>query len=674
MSQPAAFCRLDDYPLTRRALLWLLVAQCLAVAPFMLHTPAWIATSTLALLGLRVVLLHWEVPLPSRWLLVTLLGIASFGVLAQFGTLVGRDAGSALLLLLLGLKQFETRAIRDAVIGALLGFLVIAALFLFDQSIPIVVYALGTGVVLAAALSALNPGSGELRIAPNLKLAIRLLLQSLPVVFVLFVLFPRIEGPLWHTPVEEASGQTGLSDEMSPGRISRLIQSTRTAFRVSFDGPIPPESQRYWRGPVLWDFDGRTWRMPSSMIARRPGPVPENLQRPVDYTVTLEPHGRSWIFPLDLPALTPSNTRLTGDFQLRSREPIREVRQFRLRSYLDYTLGAKLSALERQLGLRLPPRYAPRTQQLGRAWRAELESDFAVVRRALDFYAQNPFFYTLNPPALQVDPVDEFLFETRRGFCEHYASSFVVLMRAAGIPARVVTGYQGGEYNPLGDYLLVRQADAHAWAEVWVQGRGWLRIDPTAAVSPNRIDVGIEAALSGLGELPVTLRSGFASEWLRSARLAWDSVNFYWNEWVLAFGPERQRRLMERLGWPDPNALTLVLTLIATILAISLGYAAFGLLRGRIIREEPIVREYRRFCARLGRVGLERRPDEGPLAFCRRIRLQRPDLASEVEPISKLYVEMRYAGAIPADLGRLRDLVACFHPSKAPKRKPAEAG
>lgn len=674
MSAPAAVTRLDDYPLSRRALLWLLAAQGLVVLPFLLHGPAWVAPMSLGLLGLRAVSLQYDLRLPSRWLLFTMLAVTVVAVVAQFGTLFGRDAGTALLLLLLGLKQFETRALRDAMIGVFLGYLALAALFLFSQSIPTALYALGTGVLLAATLSALNPGSSEAPIGTSLRLALRLIVQSLPIVAILFLLFPRIQGPLWKTPVDEVSGQTGLSGEMSPGEISRLISSKRPAFRVTFEGPIPQEPDRYWRGPVLWDFDGRTWRMSRALVQETAEVPRQHLQRPVDYTVTMEPHRRRWVFPLDLPGRAPMNMRLTGDFQLRVHEPIREVRQYTLRSYLGRSFGTELTGLERQRALALPTRFAQRAQALGRSWRTELESEAAVVRRALEYFGQEPFFYTVEPPALRIDPVDEFLFESRQGFCEHYAGSFVVLMRAAGIPARVVTGYQGGEYNPLGDYLLVRQADAHAWAEVWLRGRGWLRIDPTAAVSPDRVDLGIEAALSELDRFPLALRSAVLSDWLRGARLAWDSVNYHWNEWVLAYGPEKQRRLMERLGWHGSNALALVATLtLATLLAM-IGYLAVRLWRARAVREEPAVRLYGRFCYRLARIGLGRRPSEGPLDYARRVTRERPDLAHEVEPIVQLYTRMRYAGSGPGGLPRLKALIAAFRPRPPRKGKPAVAG
>lgn len=663
--------RLDDFPLERRPLLWLLASQALAVAPFMLHGPVWVPLSCLATLALRAIILQRGLRLPPRWLLVAILGLATAAVLAEFGTLIGRDAGTALLILLLGLKQFETRALRDAVVGVMLGYLALAALFLFTQSIPITLYALGCAALLTAALAALNPGSGTRGLRSELGLALRLALHSLPFVLALFLLFPRIEGPLWRTPMDEASGRTGLSDEMSPGEISNLIRSTRTAFRVSFEGPIPVEAQRYWRGPVLWSFDGRTWRMPERLIERLPRNSPDSLQGPVDYTVTLEPHGRRWVFPLDLPAQAPSGLRLTADYQLRVREPIREVRQFRLRSYIDYELAADLHPRERELALQLPPGHAPGARELGRSWRAALRSDSAIVRRALEHFAQNPFSYTLSPRALHDDPVDQFLFETREGFCEHYAGAFVVLMRAAGIPARVVTGYQGGEYNPMGDYLLVRQADAHAWAEVWLRGSGWLRVDPTAAVSPDRIDLGIEAALSGQAELPVALGSGRVGDWLRGLRLAWDSVNFYWNDWVLAYGPERQRRLLEYLGWRHLDAMALIATLIGVVLLLGLAYTGFELWRRRVPAPEPSLRLYRRFCARLARIGLRRHPWEGPLDFARRVGGRRPDLSAQIQTITKLYARLRYGSGDTETLERLTALVRDFRP---PKKEPAEAG
>jgi transglutaminase-like putative cysteine protease len=544
MSQAAAKPSLELRPLPPRALQWLMLAVALAVVPHLFFTAPVFAIGALLGLGLRAWLAGTQRGLPGRGLLILLGLLALFGVVAYFHKLTGRDPGVALLLLMVGLKALETRNLRDCMLVAFLGYFIVITGFFYSQSIPAALYMTLVVVAQTAALIGLTQSeSGSPK--ERLRTALWLLVQSIPMMIVLFLLFPRLPSPLAGLQQNEQIARTGLSDTMTPGAFAQLVQSNAVAFRATFRGNPPPEAARYWRGPVLWFYDGRTWHM-----THERGMTPERLQRTADaihYTVMMQPTNKHWVLALDMPGAT-SDAQMTADHMLLTQHPITDVHQYTVTSYLKYTLDPKLTKYEQRLALQLPRNAAPRARALAGRWRAAASDDAAVVRDALNYFHTQGFSYTLSPPPLQGDPIDDFLFGTRSGFCEYYAGSFVVLMRAAGIPARVVTGYLGGEYNPLGNYLLVRQSDAHAWAEVWLKGRGWVRVDPTAAVSPERVSEGIGGALGNAANVPSFLRQDYRTSLMNRLSMVWDSVNFYWNDWVVAFGPEKQRELLERLG------------------------------------------------------------------------------------------------------------------------------
>ena len=577
------------------------------------------------------------------------------GVHAAYGTLLGRSAGVALLVILGGMKLIETRRLRDALVVCFLGYFLVITNFLYSQTILTGAFMFAAAIATTATLVSLCVPPGELPAIRRARLGASMLVQALPVMLVLFVLFPRVSAPLWGLPKDAHSGRTGLSETMRPGAISALSQSNAVAFRAVFDGPIPPPHQQYWRGPVLWHTDGFTWRAGQRRRSHRPVYVSIEGD-PVDYVVILEPHQRRWLVALDIPATIPRGGQMTSDLQLKSVSPIRERMQYRVRSYPHYRLRHRP---REQLikGLALPDGRHPRALALGEQWRLELDDDAAIVERALDLFRRQPFFYTLSPPLMQTDPVDEFLFDVRRGFCENYASAFTVLMRAAGIPARVVTGYQGGEINPLGDYLLVRQRDAHAWAEVWLDERGWVRVDPTAAVAPERIERGIDAAIPPtLGPAALGIRPSEPVQRLwRRVRQSWDAANMRWNQWVLGYSAERQYALLARLGIDADNypvVALLVFVSIGTLLCAVAGWLVWT--RGPAV--DPALRTYRRLCRKLSRRGVTRVPSEGPLDLARRVRLARPELVEAVDRAIALYVTLRYARAT-GDLARFRRAV-----------------
>jgi len=463
-----------------------------------------------------------------------------------------------------------------------------------------------------------------------------LLAQSVPLMLVLFLLFPRVPGPLWGLPRDAFAGVSGLSDTMTPGSLSSLVLSDAVAFRVEFESEIPPAKNLYWRGPVMWDFDGRTWSA-QSFVYTAPRIAAEGDA--VRYEITLEPHHRRWLFALDLPAVAPPHSIVGTDYQIYSVRPVNNRLRYDMTSFLNARFGAVESRFALNRALQNPSRANPRAKELGRALRQKHADDQSIINEMLGMFRRN-FVYTLEPPLLGEHPVDEFLFSTRTGFCEHYASAFAVVMRAAGIPTRIVTGYQGGEVNALGNYLIVRQADAHAWTEVWLNGRGWVRVDPTFAVAPVRVDTGISAAVPRTDPLPLMMRTPLA--FLRHVRLTWDYAANAWNQWVLGYTPERQRSLLAIAGLDDATweKLTATLFVLAGIIVAMFAVVALRQLKTRV--RDPVKIAYLRFCDKLRRKGLSRDPAEGPVDYARRVERQRPELTPAVEAITRLYVALRY--------------------------------
>ncbi|MEK7361654.1 MAG: DUF3488 and transglutaminase-like domain-containing protein, partial [Pseudomonadota bacterium] len=482
-----------------RHLFWLLAGLVLVAAPHAQRLPWWLNLIALLLLAWRVYLDLGERALPNKWLLTVFVAGGLFGVYFTYRTIFGRDSGVALLVLFLSLKLLELRHPRDAIVLVLLAYFLALTNFFYSQTLPTAGLMLVSVLFNTASLVHFAAPARALR--ANLKTAGVLLAQAGPVMLILFFLFPRVQGPLWGLPQDAYSGVTGLSDSMSPGLISRLSQSDAIAFRVKFQKDAPPRPQLYWRGPVFWAFDGRTWRpgdyRPFGQLKF------EASGTPYDYEITLEPHNHNWLFALELAAKMPPNANVTTDYMLISRTPVRSRVRYDMSSYTNFTTLGTDDADELRPGLQLPRGFNPRARRLAQEWAESLNSDAAIAQRALRFFREQGFVYTLEPPLLGRDSVDEFLFGSRSGFCEHYASSFVFLMRAAGVPARVVTGYQGGDINPVDGYMVVRQSDAHAWAELWFKGRGWVRFDPTAAASPVRVESGVAAAVPATDPLPL---------------------------------------------------------------------------------------------------------------------------------------------------------------------------
>jgi protein-glutamine gamma-glutamyltransferase len=631
-----------------------LAALGLATVWHVAHLPAWITLLLVAAGAWRWAAVKREWRLPSKGVRVALTALATLGVFFSYRTFNGLEAGTAFLVLMAAVKLLETRSARDLTVLVFIGYFLQFAALLRSQAPLQLPFLFVCVIVSTAALMRLHAGASPEPVRLTFRRTGAMFLQALPLTALLFLLFPRLPGPFWGIASAQ-TGRTGLNDEMTPGDVSDLTASGEVAFRVRFDSSLPPPVQRYWRGPVLHEFDGRSWRHPRAQ-AFREQPV-RYLGAPLDYQITLEPHDRHWILALDIPSDWPRREAFRSyDYQLISPRAITDVASYRLRSYPSYVAGAELSLAMRRRDLQLPPDGNPRSVMLARQMAAQHGNPRETVRAVLRMFREQEFVYTMRPPLLAADPVDEFLFGTRRGFCEHFASAFTFVMRAAGIPSRIVTGYQGGEFNPLGGYLVVRQSDAHAWSEVWIDGSGWVRIDPTAAVAPERIERGLIAAL-GQGEpVPGRLRSENAL-WMQ-ADLAWDLVNDFWNERIVRFDARRQLEMLEELGFDRPDWRTLGFGLAAALAAFFVSLSLFLAWRFRAPQRDWPARLHATAARRLGQRGLTPGPTEGPVAFLDRATECCPDLAGELREIRKLYVSLRY-GPQPSehDLQRLKHAV-----------------
>lgn len=632
------------------ARVWLLATVTLTLAPHAMVQPWWMMLSCALLLCWQVRVLYLGRLKPARRLLILLLAIlAGLAVKLHFGHFFGKDPGVALLAVLLCLKQFEISADRDIRAAVFLSFFLQLALFLENQTLPVAALALTGTLIATVTLLSLEDTRACAR--QQLQTGGLLLLQALPFLLVLFIAFPRVEGPLWGLPSDAFRATTGLSDSMEPGSISDLTESSAIALRAGFNGAPPPAQLRYWRGPVLSLFNGRTWRPAIARSDDAPGYVTAGPG--FDYVLTIEPHNRLWLLALDFTAPGVERAHYAGDFQLLAHTPVRERRRLTLRAYPETPVGLAEPPGLLRMNLQLPAGFNPRTAQLVAELTGATPDPAARIARVLDYFRNGNFIYTLRPPRLGRDSVDEFIFDTRRGFCEHFASAFVVMMRTAGIPARVVTGYQGGEINPIDGVMVVRQSDAHAWAEVWLDGRGWVRVDPTAAANPIRIDSGLAASLPEGELLPLMMRPAF--EWLRDMRYQWEALSNAWNEWVLGYNPDRQRRLMESLGFKEPDWKTLGAIVGAGIATLLLGLFGWALLKERSV--DPLDRAWAAFCDKLARHALPRHPWEGPLDYAQRLTQSLPQQANHIRHIASIYASLRYGPTHPSHAQLARKLL-----------------
>ena len=648
----------------------ILLTVFMVLIPLVPHIPLWLTLFCVLLIAWRLLHDLGHLPLPGFFVRLVLILMALGVIIFSYYTLFGRTAGSAFLALLLCMKLLEMHNQRDRMVVVFLASFMVVLGFLFSQTLVTGLYMVFEVIILTSALISINhqPASYDSYITINknyLRLASRMLLQAAPLSLLLFVLFPRVPGPLWGLPEDVARATTGLSEEMSPGRISQLSDNDAVAFRVKFKDLIPDSSELYWRGPVLWRFNGVRWDSPRSQLTLRLKTEYEKFGPAVDYTLTLEPHQQRWLFALDLPAIIPSKSRMSSELQVLSLQVIDKVTRYDMRSYTNYRIESDAPQnLQRYLAL--PPNIAPRSQQLINAWLHDSPDKSQLIQTALQYFRNEEFYYSRKPLLLFDDPVDEFLFQTRKGYCEHYASSFTVMMRQAGIPARVVTGYLGGEMNPLSDYMIVRQSDAHAWSEVWLAGQGWLRVDPTSVIPPERIenDADLFRRQSQASQERQLIELTWLGQSFRQTRYAWDAVNNRWNQWVIGFNEKRQLALLSSLGLPNISwrGMTLLLfTMMAGVLMI----VGFYLLRSSKQPLDPVSKLYQHYQMKLVPLGLSKYGYESAISFAARIKSTRHDLAHEVDIITILYNKLRYTAHPPHYLfEKLETAVKQFQPKR----------
>jgi transglutaminase-like putative cysteine protease len=646
--------------LTPRKVKWLGALLLAAQVPQAPHLPIWVAAAGLMLVGLRLLLLRRnplrpEAP-PARipsWALALFAVVTALALRQSYGYFVGRDPSVAFLYILVAIKFLETRTSRDGGLLVCLACFLTMTPFFYSQSLFAALAAVPAVVLVGATLDVLSTSDESKReVTPRaaIRRSAMMMLQGLPIAIVLFVLFPRLAQPLWGLPSDQ-SARTGLSDSMRPGEISELSLSDAVAFRVEFDGAVPANRDRYWRGPVFSRFDGRTW---SSSAAFGTTSVPPATGRAITYTVTMEPNGRRWLFALDLPASLPQTPGLqegTGiaaliapDQQILTTKPVSETMLYVQRSVLRASYPAR-SRFEASQNLGTGQGNA-RTIQFARELREANADPRAFIAAILRKFHDEEYVYTLTPPYYESNPVVQFMFDGRRGFCEHFASAFVLMLRAGGIPARIVTGYQGGNINPRGGYMIVRQSDAHAWAEALIDGE-WQRFDPTAAVSPSRIEIGLGGALPS-SDLPFLARLDVT--WLGNVQLAWDAFNYDWRRNVVGFNRDRQRSLFR--AWRLDEIAPWQTVLIVALIIFAWGALVVGWLMWKRRHQERALVLWDDLNRRLASAGLPRQPYEGPLDFARRAAARWPQFAIAFSAIGESFAELRY-GAL--DAGRERD-------------------
>lgn len=632
--------------LTHREHGWLIAQLAVVLAPLLRALPLVTCAVFGVLLLWRALLWVRRAPLPGKWVL-GLTGVATLVVTLALamrtGGNIGRDLSVALLGAFLVLKLMESHTVRNGVLVTQLCCFLLLSQVLFDQPPWLAATMLGTVALLLRNWLLLLHPQARARVSPARVLA-RLVLMGLPCAAVLFLLFPRLDHPLWRLPQTADTAVSGLSDRMAPGSVGQLILSDDLAFRVDFVGAPPPVDTLYWRGMVLWRFDGQTWTAASMRQRPAPESVPNSADAiggapgVFDYNITLEPTRQRWLFALDrgqsIEARDGTGRSIDGEFI--STQPLDQRVRYHARSRLPGRNraddAATLDPLTQQMALALPAGN-PQARALAAQWAALPPPE--RVSAALKLFGRAPFAYTLEPEPLRDQQIDDFLFRTHRGFCEHYAGSFVFLMRAAGVPARVVVGYLGGEVNAVSGDIIVRQSDAHAWAEVWLDGRGWVRVDPTAAVAPQRVERGLAAAVPAS-----EFRSRRAEEpsWLRSVRWGLDGLISGWNSWVLGYDRNRQARLFAWLGLDaaDPRAVLWGVSGLFLLAALPL------LWQQRKPKPDPVQAQWQRLCDRLARHGCTRGPAEGPMAYAERAAAQFPQAAQALRNAAAGYVALRY--------------------------------
>jgi transglutaminase-like putative cysteine protease len=578
-----------------------------------------------------------------------LAAVALLIIFASYNSLKGVEPAVSLLVVLISLKVLEAHTAREFQVMVLMGWVLCLCGFFLSQDFAAAVCLLTAFALLLVALIQFHRAASPGAFWPPLRTACKLLAQAAPLVVLLFVLFPRIGTGFRFEFRDLRTAGTGFSDHLSPGTIASLANSSDIAFRAEFPGSnTRPTGPMYWRGAVMWHCDGMEWRAPYApeSISRAPKQSPSG--NTIRQRITLAPHGARWMFALDRPFETPHGAMLVRGDYIRSVQPIRKTRRYEVVSSPEVTRN-DLTPYERKEALELPASISPAVRELAQSWVAQNSNSRAIINSALQFFRTQGFRYSLSPGEYKKDDLEQFLFHRRVGFCEHYAASFATLMRLAGIPARVVVGYLGGEYNDLGDFFLVRQADTHAWCEVWLPESGWTRVDPTNIVAPGRASLDLNSFLEGRiasGQMEPR-RSAFLARLARSAiftniRLAWETLNYQWDTRLLGFDADVQDVLLSSIGIAKHGPYFLIVEVLAIAVVMLVIYFGWMQLRTRS-RVNPVKVVYERFCRKIARLGAQRHPWEGPSDFSMRAAQLLPHESERIRQISNTYISLRYA-------------------------------
>ncbi len=643
------------YQVPRTSLIWILVSLVAVILPHVQRMPPWLLVICgLCMLG-RVLIYQGRLSYPGSIIKSAVVVLILITMVAQFGRDVfATESTVAILIVAVTLKLLEMHRKRDVLLVIYLSYVLVIAEFIWSQAILIALYMMFCVILITCGLMSLYQTQEYQNPFRTFRLSTTILLQSIPLMLALFILFPRI-SPLWSVPLQSASARTGLSDSMSPGDIGNLIASDELAFRVKFVDARPPTSQLYWRAITMDEFDGREWEQTFNFQPQFLGANRREIRDwfeaieyrgdTLDYNIIMEPTDQNWLYTLKIPQVRDDRMIMRRDFQIDSVRNISQRFSYDMRSYLDNRVDADTNPRNMRRWLRLPDNSNLQSREFAQTLRAEAGTDDAYIQQVLSYYTEQPFFYTLSPPLLGDNPVDEFLFTSREGFCEHYASSFAFLMRAGGIPARVVTGYQGGEYNPYDNTLVVRQYDAHAWVEVWLPGEGWIRIDPTAAVAPYRIEQGSQFTFQEdevfLQDAGLSLLRFRNSLFLNDLRYRLEMLDYNWNRFVLNYDQGMQFAFFSRIFTEVTRGKIIFSTL--AFLFISAAFMVFVVLRKPSTDEKhPATELYLGYCEGLSKQGLARQRGETPLHYYERLSQLKPAWAKQMQDITEKYVDLVY--------------------------------
>lgn len=646
-----------DRSIPRRPLLWMAAALLFTLPPFFDSLVSWVPSVFFVSLALK----FWMEPrgyrLRSVVLKLVLVTIAFAAVFVSYGAVRSVEAGISLLVVLMSLKILEAHTAREFRVMVLIGWMLCSCGFFLSQDLATALGLLLAFVLLVVALIEFHRGTSPGMVWPPVRTTCKLLLQALPLVVLFFLLFPRVNTGLRFELRFLGSPNIGFSDRLSPGSIAALTNSSEIAFRAEFPGSSTrPTGPMYWRGVVMWDCNGMDWRAPYAPSSKSPTSTPDfadnhglSVQSPkakeIQQRITLPPNGARWMFALDHPIKpVPGAILARGDY-LYGVQPNRKTRRYDVVS--SEFRGNEITARERAEALEVPASITPAVRDLAESWAVQNRDARGVVSNALQFFRTQGFAYSLTPG--EYNDLDEFLFRRRVGFCEHYAASFATLMRLAGVPARVVVGYLGGEYNDLGHFVLVRQADAHAWCEVWLPENGWTRVDPTSAVAPGRANLDLTSFLETrlASEQIETSRSALLAQLLRSGvitniRFLWQTLSYEWDTRLLAFDADVQDIFLTSTGIANRGMAFLLVEILLIVIALLAIYFAWMQLRTRS-RVDRVKVLYEYFCRKTARLGVRRDPCEGPLAFARRAAQTLPNESNRIQRIADTYVLLRYA-------------------------------